>query len=251
MNREDHIRKWLAEQEIAQIKGWDFSHIDVYHTQDELPWDYKIEILNYLKPEHKILDLDTGGGEFLLSLQHPYVNTAATENYPPNVALCSQTLLPLGIDFKQADAKGELPYADESFDIVLDRHGDFNAKEICRVLKPGGIFITQQVGAENDRELVEALLGDIPLSFPDQYLPLTKAAFESAGFTVLDTKEAYPMIRFTDIGALVWFARIISWEFVGFAVEKCLPQLFALQEKLEKDGEVNAKTHRYMLIGRK
>ncbi len=33
------------------------------------------------------------------------------------------------------------------------------------------IFITQQVGAENDRELVELLLNEIPpLPFPKQYL---------------------------------------------------------------------------------
>ena len=251
MNREDHINKWLKEQEIAQIKGWDFSHIEEHHTQDALPWDYKEEILTYLKPEHRILDLDTGGGEFLLSLHHPFENTAATENYPPNVKLCAETLLPLGIDFKQADVKDQLPYADASFDIVLDRHGDFNAAEIYRVLKPGGYFITQQVGAENDRELVQALLGDIPLSFPQQYLHLTETAFEAASFTVVKTQEAYPMIRFTDIGALVWFAKIISWEFVGFEVEKCLPQLFALQDMLEKNGEVTAKTHRYMLIAQK
>ena len=43
--------------------------------------------------------LDTGGGEFLLSLHHPFQNTSATEGYPPNVQLCKETLLPLGIDF--------------------------------------------------------------------------------------------------------------------------------------------------------
>lgn len=51
----------------------------------------------------QLLDYDTGGGEFLLSLGHPYRNTAATEGYPPNVELCRQVLLPLGVDFRPCD----------------------------------------------------------------------------------------------------------------------------------------------------
>ncbi len=35
-----------------------------------------------------------------------------------------------------------------------------------RILKPGGIFITQQVGEDNDRELVELLLPGTPKTFP-------------------------------------------------------------------------------------
>ena len=35
----------------------------------------------------RLLDMDTGGGEFLLSLGHPFERTAATEGYPPNVEL--------------------------------------------------------------------------------------------------------------------------------------------------------------------
>ena len=59
-------------------------------------------------------------------------------------------------------------YSDkETFDIVINRHGAFDENEIWRVLKPKGIFITQQVGAENDRELVELLLNEVPpLPFP-------------------------------------------------------------------------------------
>ena len=36
-------------------------------------------IKKYLKPTDKILDMDTGGGEFLLSLRHPYELTSTTE----------------------------------------------------------------------------------------------------------------------------------------------------------------------------
>jgi SAM-dependent methyltransferase len=106
------------------------------------------------------------------------------------VTLCRETLLPLGIDFRSADGSGRLPFENSRFDMVIDRHGDFNVDEICRVLKPGGLFITQQVGAENDRELVQVLCGETPLPFPDQYLSIASRKFRDAGFRILREMEA-------------------------------------------------------------
>ena len=216
--------------------------------EDDLPWDYREEILRYLKPEMRILDIDTGGGEFLLSLNHPYSNTAATENYPPNVDLCREMLLPLGIDFRAADGKGVLPFADASFDMVINRHGDFNPGEIHRVLKPSGLFITQQVGAENDRELVELLCGQTDMPFPDQYLKITIDRFSQTGFEILDGRECFRPIRFYDVGALVWFARIIEWEFPRFSVDGCLDRLLQAQHVLEDQGSICGEIHRFFMI---
>ena len=109
----------------------------------DLPWDYREVILRYLQPESRLLDIDTGGGEFLLSLKHAYEKTSATEAYGPNVRLCKETLLPLGIDFQEANGAGPLPFPEETFDIVINRHGDYDSDEIYRILKPGGVFITQ------------------------------------------------------------------------------------------------------------
>ena len=253
MDLNKRIELWREEERIAHIHGWDFSHIDDRYTECEhLPWDYRDVIFKYLKPDMKLLDIDTGGGEFLLSLKHPFANTAATEAYPPNVQLCRETLLPLGIDFKAADGKGKLPFADRAFDMVIDRHGDFNAEEIHRVLKPGGYFVTQQVGAENDRELVELLLPEqTQFPFPEQYLNLTVEKFRNAGFGILEQQECYRPIRFFDVGALVWFARIIEWEFPGFSVDRCLPNLIRAQEMVESQGYVEGSTHRFLLAAMK
>ena len=171
MNENELVRLWKEEERIAHIRGWDFSHIAGRSAeQTDFPWDYRKTILQYLTPDKKLLDVDTGGGEFLLSLGHPDYNTAATEGYEPNVQLCKQTLLPLGIDFRPGVVKNGLPYGDESFDVIIDRHGDLDAAEFYRLLKPGGVFITQQVGAENDRELAQLLCGHVPMGFPEQYL---------------------------------------------------------------------------------
>ena len=252
MNTNELIERWKAEERIAHIHGWDFSHIAGRYTeQDDLPWDYRETILRHLRPEMKILDIDTGGGEFLLSLGHPHGNTAATENYPPNVQLCREVLLPLGIDFRPADGGGKLPFGDGSFDMVINRHGDFHAEEIYRVLKPGGLFITQQVGAENDRELVALLCNDTTPRFPEQYLDVTTRRFRDAGFEILEGQECFRPIRFFDVGALVWFARIIQWEFPGFSVDTHLERLLNAQRILERDGCIEGRIHRFLLVAQK
>ena len=252
MNSEILREHWLAEETVAHIHGWDFSHLDGRYTQDDtLPWDYKAEVLAALRPDSRILDMDTGGGEFLLSLNHPHHLTAAIENYPPNVALCRETLLPLGIDFKAAAADGPLPFPDEHFDLVLNRHGSFDPKEVFRVLKPGGVFLTQQVGEDNDRELVELVLPGQQKMYGGWSMTPVAYSLKQTGFVVEKQDEAFVPIRFFDTGALVWFARIIQWEFVGFSVDKCFDRLLEVEERIAREGEVSGNAHRFFLKARK
>ena len=84
MRPDQHLySQWKREEKIAYVHGWDFSHIDGRCLEDtDFPWDYRQVIEDYRTPDKKLLDIDTGGGEFLLSLGHPCENTAATENYP-------------------------------------------------------------------------------------------------------------------------------------------------------------------------
>lgn len=253
MNKKELVEKWLKEEQVAHVRGWDFSHIHGKYKEDNnLPWNYKELVNKYIKPESRLLDIDTGGGEFLLSLKHSNEKISATEAYPPNVQLCKDKLLPLGIDFREANGNGILPFENETFDIIINRHGNYNPIEIYRVLKSGGIFITQQVGAENDRELVELLLTNTPkLPFPEQYLDIAVEKFEKIGFEIIDKREAFRAIKFWDVGALVWFAHIIEWEFPNFKVEDSLEKLFYLQEVLEKQGVIEGRIHRFLLVAKK
>ncbi len=251
--REKYRKEWEREQSVAQINGWDFSHIKGRHEseEDSLPWDYQALIKRHLLSRHKLLDMDTGGGEFLLSLGHPPKNTAATEGYPPNVSLCRGKLLPLGIDFKEWAYPAALPFESESFDVVINRHGAFDIGEIKRVLRPAGCFVTQQVGEENDIDLIKLLIPGGKTAFPGWNLKNNVRAFEENGFEISFAKEAFPIIRFFDVGALVWFARIIEWEFPGFSVESSFDQLCRAQAILEERGEIVSKAHRFALIAQK
>ena len=243
---------WEKEESIARIKGWDFSHIHGrYEEENTLPWNYETIIRELLHDEMKLLDYDTGGGEFLLSLHHPYENTAATEGFPPNVLLCREKLLPLGIDMRECADASHVPFADGTFDIILNRHGDLDPSEILRMLIPGGFFVTQQVGSENDRDLVEAVLPGLEKPFPHNNLEEQRIRFEEAGFDILRDEEAFGPIRFFDVGAFVWFARIIEWEFPGFSVDKCFDRLLQLQRIIEAAGKIEGMTHRFLLVAQK
>ena len=252
MNISELKEIWKKEEEIAHIHGWDFSHInDRFEAAKDLPWDYRGIIQQYLKDDMNILDYDTGGGEFLLSLNHPYHNTSATEGYPPNVELCKETLLPMGIDFKACDDPSNIPFPDESFDLILNRHGSFDAKELYRLLKKDGIFITEQVGGDNDMDLVRMVLPEAPIPFPDLLAPEQIKAFEDAGFQILQDADAYLPIKFFDMGAFVWFARIIEWEFKDFSVDACFDRLLELHKVIQEKGLIEGTAHRYLIVAKK
>ena len=54
------------------MRGWDFSHIrGRYEEGRDLPWSYDALVRQYRADGMQLLDQDTGGGEYLLSLGHP------------------------------------------------------------------------------------------------------------------------------------------------------------------------------------
>ncbi len=65
---------------------------------------------------------------------------------------------------------------------------------------------------------------------------------------MIDAQEAFRPIKFYDVGALVWFAHIIEWEFPGFSVKACLNNLLQAQEILEKKGIIGGTIHRFLLV---
>lgn len=253
MNINELKEYWLSEENAAHISGWDFSHIDgrFISGEDRLPWDLTEVIKRYLRSSHRLLDIDTGGGEYLLSLGHPHELTSAAEGFPPNVELCRERLGALGIDVREMTDYSAMPFPDGYFDIITNRHGKYDAEELFRVLRPGGIFVTQQVGKNNDRELVEFLLPHAEKRFPGHSLTPELDNFRNAGFRILESGEAYRPVSFTDTGALVWFAHIIEWEFCGFSVEKCFDRLIAAEHVIQQKGCISGNIHRFMIAAQK
>jgi SAM-dependent methyltransferase len=247
----DLKKKWISEEKEA-FCGWNFSYLDGRWESDPLPWDYGSIVRQHLKSGSVLLDMGTGGGEYLLTLGHTYSLTYVTESYPPNLKLCMDTLAPLGIHVSRVCSDSELPFENGFFDIVINRHESFDAGEVNRVLKPGGIFITQQVGGSNNKELTAFLLPEQQGSqFAAHTLENNIRSLKDAGLEIEYSAEYFPVLRFFDIGALVFFAKIIEWEFPGFTVERCFGRLLELQKAIENDSAVTSREHRFMITAKK
>ena len=87
------LREALAEE----FSGWDFQYVAGRWKESPLPWDYTQIVREHIKPGISMLNMDTGGGEVLSSLQPLPVNTYATEGYPPNIPVAKARLEPLEI----------------------------------------------------------------------------------------------------------------------------------------------------------
>lgn len=245
------IEAWKLEEKNG-FEGWNFSHIAHRMMEEPLPWDYDKIIRHNLNADDRLLDMGTGGGEYLLTLNHPYKNTFVTESYEPNFKLCQSQLTPLGIDVRLVFDDHSLPYEDNLFDLIINRHESFDIKEVYRILKPDGLFITQQVGGLNNKELSKFLIKDFKEAVSSEYtLDHCIKSIQNQGFIILESEEYFPTVKFFDIGALIYFAKIVVWEFPGFSVEKCFEELCQLQAIINNQGYVETKEHRFMIVSKK
>lgn len=248
MNREQLKAIWKNE-ELQCFSGWNFSYLNGRWEEEPLPWSYKSMINAYLKPSYKLLDMGTGGGEFLLTLGHPYKHTSVTETWPPNVKLCRERLTPLGIHVHQVD-DACLPFEHNTFDIIINRHESYVTSELKRILKPHGIFITQQVGGDNNKALSWRLTNHPNNSYDSITLDNMSKDLVHHGFQILHQQEYRPYLRFYDIGALVYFAKIIDWEFPKFSVDGCFDTLYELQEELDHASYIESTEHRIVIVSK-
>jgi len=252
MDYSDLKDRWLAEEK-AFFQGWDFSRHNENWKESPLSWDYVKIAQDYLKPDSLLLDMGTGGGEVLLTIKHPYDLTYVTEAYPPNVELCRKTLAPLGIHVSQVfgDYNDDLPFDDEMFDVIINRHESFDMKEVNRILKPNGFFITQQVGGENNFILHKALMLENEKPFAYHTLQNNVNIIKNHGFDVILQDECFPTVHIFDVGAIVYYAKICVWEFVDFSVERYFPQLVDLHKQIEANGFFENISHRFLIVAKK
>jgi len=251
MNKEELIKQWKAEESHA-FEGWDFSHIDGRWSEPTPSWDYKTVVKSYLKDTDVLLDMGTGGGEILLSLNHPHKNTFATEAYVPNFELCKKVLSPLGITVAQTYDDDKLPFENDSFDFIVNRHESFDLEEVGRTLRHKGYFITQQVGNKNTNEFMEMLNDrDFVFDRTNHTIKNYVAALEKQGFQIIRTNEIEYPVKVYDVGALVFQAKVIVWEYPNFSVETNFDKLLDCHRIIEDKGFLEATGHRFLIVAQK
>ena len=233
------------------FSGWDFGYVSNRMIERQVSWDYRQIVLSRIRGATSLLDMDTGGGEFLSSLQPLPPITYATEGYAPNLPVARARLEKLGVQVVDMSATARLPFRDNFFDLVINRHGSFLASEIYRILKPGKSFITQQVGGRNCIKLNEMLQDQV--DFPYSYWTLDYAVreLEQSNLRILDQKEEYPPVEFRDIGAVVFYLKAISWQVSDFSVEKYYEELANMHNIIQETGTFVITEHRFYIEAQK
>ena len=93
-----------------------------------MPWDYEKIVKQYLTNTAKVLDYDTGGVNFIVSESSLCQNSSDRRIRAECAIVSEKKLLPLGIDFKECNTPSRIPYDNETFDMIINRHGNFDAR---------------------------------------------------------------------------------------------------------------------------
>jgi SAM-dependent methyltransferase len=245
----------IAEADHASFSGWNFAWLKGRYIEGDVSWNYREKVLARMKASKRFLDMGTGGGELLSSLQ-PFPDASyATEGYPPNVPIARNRLEPLGVKVLQVEGTN-LPFEDGFLDLIINRHEEYASSELYRVLTEGGFCLTQQVGAKNLIELHNLLglesVGKTTFSIrPEWDLSYAVAEFKEAGFRILEGMEEFLKGRFNDVGALVYLLKAVPWDVPDFTFDNYREKLLAIHQKILSEGFLEVTTHRFFIEAQK
>src|SRR4051812_32735776 len=154
-----NFEQLIAEGNAAPVVGWDFSWLEGRATEDRPSWGYLRSMSERMARARAALDVQTGGGEVLAQVPQPPPLLAATESWPPNLEVARGNLQPLEAFVVRAADRGTIPFQAQTFDLVVSRHPTTVVwPEIARVLRPGGTYFAQHVGAGSNRELIDFMM---------------------------------------------------------------------------------------------
>jgi SAM-dependent methyltransferase len=251
MPRPPTSEELLAEGESISVEGWDFSWFEGRATEERPTWGYSRLLAERMATATAALDIQTGGGEVLAEVPQLPAVLAATESWPPNLALARSQLEDLGVTVVEVLDDAALPFPASSFDLVVSRHPTVTRwDEIARVLQPGGTYLSQQVGAGSVGELTDFMMGPQPVNQarnPER----AAAAAGAAGLEVVDLRQESLRTVFNDIGAVVYFLRKVIWIVPGFTSAGYGEQLARLHQQIQTQGPFVAHAQRFLIEARK
>ncbi|WP_218152977.1 methyltransferase domain-containing protein [Variovorax sp. NFACC27] len=237
----------LREARDRPLVGWDLSYGGRI-TTTATPWNFEQVVERHARRSPDMLDMGTGGGEWLSRLAFRPPRTVATEGWAPNVAVARERLAPLGVEVVEVEGAEDnalqdddseeparLPFADASFHLVVNRHESFVASEVRRILATGGRFVTQQVASDFNADCHELLGLPMP-ELPRWKLDTAVAQLERAGLAVEESAEGAELIAFADIGAFAWYLKQVPYVCPAFGIDECRNALERQHRRME-NGE--------------
>jgi len=238
---------------VGERTGWDFSRVkDAY---DPTPWDYVEVVRRYLRPDHRVLDIGTAGGERFLCLA-PFFDTGVGIDCSPDMIQTAHANRPpslagrVSFEVMRAEA---LRFPEASFDVVLNRHAPLCASEIVRVLRPAGYLITQQVGARNTHNIC-AVFGCGPggqyTSDPHQEMAALIETFRHNGCAIIARAEYDVRYWFLDVASLVFWIKALPMP-EDLDLERHWQQVATILQTFQTPRGIETNEHRELLIVQK
>ncbi len=148
-------------KDVAKEQGWSFNSINPL-VEYPIDYFYYKEVANAIKPTTIMLDIGCGSGEKAVRYFSNAKKVIMLDNEPEMLKRVEQNVEKIltqkeqeKFETKLANCDAKLDFKDEYFDLVVSRHCGGNMNEIYRVLKKGGIYISEDVDHEDCLELKE------------------------------------------------------------------------------------------------
>jgi len=222
----ERLRPYI--ERAAGFTGWT-AYVHSRPLGPPHPWEYMARAAELMKTASSVLDTGTGGGERFGDLLAGFDGRAvATEEWHVNAPIAAEHLRPLGSALVRCQSL-HLPFADGSFDLVINRHEELDPAEVARVLQPDGVFFTEQVW----RHWME-----LPRFFGrttdfGDHFHTYQDGFRAVGMRVVDAREHEVPAAYEGLGDFVFMLCIAPWTIPDFdPLGVDLEALLALEREL-------------------
>jgi SAM-dependent methyltransferase len=212
-------------------------------VRQPVPWEYRDVVLRYLRPSDTVLDIGTGGGERLSELAEAFGSGLGIDIDPVMVRYAAENSAVPNLSFRVCSDR--LESVPEMFDVIIGRHAPFDLGAVAAHLRPGGYFITQQVG-ERNMACVKTALGQLPA--PAVIRP---RAFAASGLRLLALLEYDVEYVVRDIGSLVFWLNALDLDHADLDGQRAVASAATLNTILA--GNVDPRgfvtnEHRYLAV---
>ena len=180
-----------------EVKNWSFDEFEI-ETEDFTLWDLYDELRKIVKPDSKVLDLGTGGGEKVLKSFPDCAEIVGTDYSPAMIETANENLKKSGrknIVFKVMDNLN-MNVADDYFDVVVARNTVTDPAQIYKCLKKGGYLLIRGVD-KDDCHALKMMFGrgqgytdKKPISIID-YENVINAGFKDAELIPIHEREYF------------------------------------------------------------
>ena len=153
------------------------------------------------------------------------------------------------VSFEPMDAR-HLRFSDGSFDVVVNRHAPTEVAAIVKVLRPGGVFVTQQVGRRNTENIHSVFGFDPTVEWPEDFhdVHVRARVFAEAGCEVVAHGEYDVGYRFLDVESLVFWLKAVP---MPFDPELDWRKVHEIIARYGNPRGIEINEHRELLIVRK